>query len=224
MLAQPSGAPLGVGGVPFETTTVEVPDGSRLLLYTDGLIERPGESLDTGLERLLAATAGWEGTVDSFAQHVFTDLLPAEGIDDDAALITIASEVLPDPMLITLPAERDSAPLLRRLLSRWLLDRGANQWDLDAVLLAAAEACSNAIEHAYPPDRRAFDVEVHGDGDITLIVRDYGSWRPPRGTNRGRGIKMMEALVDSVDIDRGDEGTTVTIRHHLTREPTRAST
>jgi anti-sigma regulatory factor (Ser/Thr protein kinase)/putative methionine-R-sulfoxide reductase with GAF domain len=225
LLQMPAAPPLGAVNSPgYGAVETELVPGSRLLLYTDGLIERPGESLDAGLERLLATTSGRDGTVDSFAQHAFDELLPEEGSADDAALIAIETEVLPDPMVVTLPAERDSAPLFRRLLSRWLIDRGASQWDLDAVLLAAAEACSNAIEHAYPPDRRAFDVEVSGGQDITVMVRDYGTWRPPRGKNRGRGIKMMEALVDSVEIERGDAGTTVKIQHHLTREPTRAST
>jgi len=218
--------PLGATSSPtYEPLKTELTPGSRLLLYTDGLIERPGESLDVGLGRLLGASSNWEGTVDSFCQHLFDDLLPEEGTDDDSALIAIETEELPTPMVVTLPAERDSAPLLRRLLSRWLADRGASEWDLDAVLLAAAEACSNAIEHAYPPDQRSFDVEVAGDEDeISVTVRDYGSWRPPRGTNRGRGIKMMEALVDEVEIDRDDNGTTVKIHHQLKKEHVRTAT
>ncbi len=225
LLDLPPAPPLGAtASAAYAAIETELTPGSRLLLYTDGLIERSGESIDMGLDRLLAASGATNGSVDSFCQNIFDELLPPEGIDDDAALIAIETEILPDPLLITLPAERDSAPLLRRLLSRWLADRGASQWDSDAVLLAAAEACSNSIEHAYPPDARSFDVEVSGsEGDVSVTVRDYGSWRPPRGTNRGRGIKMMEALVDSVAIDRGDEGTTVTIQHHLTREPARAT-
>jgi anti-sigma regulatory factor (Ser/Thr protein kinase) len=128
-------------------------------------------------------------------------------------------------MEVTLLAERESAPLLRRLLSRWLSDRNASQVDTDSVLLAAAEACSNAIEHAYPPDRRNFRVTAACRGsDVIVTVRDWGNWRPPRGENRGRGMVMMEALVDSVDIDPGDDGTTVTLRHHLTEEPIRTKT
>jgi len=219
--------PLGATVTPsYSLLETSLTPGSRLLLYTDGLVERPAESLDVGLERLVSIAGGLDGSVDSFCQHVFDSMLPEEGIEDDAALIAIETEVLPDPMRVTLPADRDSAPLFRRLLSRWLEDKGAGQWDSDAVLLAAAEACSNAIEHAYPPDQRAFDVEVAGgdDDDVAVTVRDYGSWRPPRGTNRGRGIKMMEALVDSVEIDRRDDGTTVKIRHQLEREPTRTTT
>ena len=52
LLPQPSGAPLGVGGVPFESVTLEVPDGSRLVLYTDGLVESRDVDIDDGLRRL----------------------------------------------------------------------------------------------------------------------------------------------------------------------------
>lgn len=222
----PPAPPLGATASPaYEVVSGELVPGSRLMLYTDGLVERPGESLDVGLDRLIAATGGDGGTIDAFCQGVFDSLLPGRTAEDDAALIAIETEELPDPMSVTLPAERDSAPLLRRLLSRWLADKGASQIELDSLLLASAEACSNAIEHAYPPDLNTFHVEVTSHHrDVTVIVRDWGTWRPPRGTNRGRGIKMMEALADSVDIDRSEQGTTVVIRHHLNEEPVRAST
>jgi anti-sigma regulatory factor (Ser/Thr protein kinase)/putative methionine-R-sulfoxide reductase with GAF domain len=222
----PPAPPLGASASSaYQVVTGEVLPGSRLMLYTDGLVERPGESLDVGLERLIAASSGSGGTLDAFCQGIFDSLLPGRTTDDDAALITIETEELSDPMHVELPAERDSAPLLRRLLSRWLTDRGASQVELDSLLLASAEACSNAIEHAYPPDLRTFEVDVAShDQDVTVIVRDSGTWRPPRGTNRGRGIKMMEALADSVEIIRSEQGTTVEIRHHLTEESLRAST
>ncbi len=226
LLELPPAPPLGATTTPrYALTESRLAPGSRLVLYTDGLIERAGESLDAGLGRLVDVVGRQAGgSVDDLCAHVFGSLLPDQP-DDDAALIAIETEDLPDPMEVTLVAERDSAPLLRRLLARWLADKGATQDDSDAVVLAAAEACSNAIEHAYPPDRRSFSVKVAADGDdVTVIVRDWGSWRPPRGTNRGRGIMMMEALVDSVDIDRGDDGTAVTLRRHLTGEPIRTGT
>jgi anti-sigma regulatory factor (Ser/Thr protein kinase) len=118
-----------------------------------------------------------------------------------------------------LPADRESAPLFRRILSRWLVERGASEDEHDAILLACAEACSNAIEHAYPPERREFCFEASDtDGELSFQVRDWGSWRPPRGKNRGRGIRMMEALTDSVEIQDAEPGTKVMLRHRLRRE------
>ena len=111
-------------------------------------------------------------------------------------------------MEVTLPAERDSAPLLRRLLSRWLADRGATEWDLRR---RAAGRRRGLLERdrarlpARPAQPSTWRWPATSD-EVTVIVRDYGSWRPPRGTNRGRGIKMMEALVDSVEIDRETTG------------------
>jgi serine phosphatase RsbU (regulator of sigma subunit)/anti-sigma regulatory factor (Ser/Thr protein kinase) len=222
----PPAPPLGASATSaYQLVTGELVPGSRLLLYTDGLVERPGESLDVGLERLLAASSGLGGTIDQFCQRIFDSMIPGRTTEDDSALIAIQTEDLPDPLRVELPAERDSAPLLRRLLSRWLAEKGASQFELDSLLLASAEACSNAIEHAYPPDLNTFVVEAAShDRDVTVIVSDSGTWRPPRGTNRGRGIKMMEALADFVEIHRSEQGTTVEIRHHLTEEPIRAST
>ncbi|WP_070031128.1 SpoIIE family protein phosphatase, partial [Streptomyces abyssalis] len=51
----PAGQPLGIGGLPFESTELQLPEGSRLVLFTDGLVERRDQDIDTGL-RLLSET------------------------------------------------------------------------------------------------------------------------------------------------------------------------
>jgi anti-sigma regulatory factor (Ser/Thr protein kinase) len=46
-------------------------------------------------------------------------------------------------------------------------------------------------------------------------VRDYGSWRPERGDERGRGLVLMRALMDTVEVTPSAEGTTVRLRRRL---------
>jgi anti-sigma regulatory factor (Ser/Thr protein kinase) len=48
------------------------------------------------------------------------------------------------------------------------------------------------------------------DHEISITVRDFGRWREPRGDNRGRGLPLIEAVMDSLAVERGDrEGTEV---------------
>jgi serine phosphatase RsbU (regulator of sigma subunit) len=82
------GTPIGV--VPdatYRSTTVEVPHGATLLLYTDGLVERRGETLDTGLQRLRrAAGHDGHGSVEGMLDAVLNDLAHGERDDDTAML------------------------------------------------------------------------------------------------------------------------------------------
>jgi anti-sigma regulatory factor (Ser/Thr protein kinase) len=81
------------------------------------------------------------------------------------------------------------------------------------ITLATGEACTNAIEHAYAPGEATFDLEAtRGDSDVFVAVRDYGAWREPRGQNRGRGLKLMQTLMDEVNVRREPTGTTVELR------------
>ena len=59
---------------------------------------------------------------------------------------------------------------------------------------------------------------VSPGGDALIAVRDFGSWRQPRGANRGRGRLLMEGLTDSVEVVRGDDGTTVQLSRRLGAE------
>ena len=53
------------------------------------------------------------------------------------------------------------------------------------------------------------------EGVVTLIVRDSGRWRAPRGTHRGRGLKMIEAATDELEVNSSDAGTEVVMRRRL---------
>ena len=47
---------------------------------------------------------------------------------------------------------------------------------------------------------------------MLITVRDFGGWREPRGSDRGRGLPLMKALMDSVEVDPSSDGTTVQLR------------
>jgi anti-sigma regulatory factor (Ser/Thr protein kinase) len=105
---------------------------------------------------------------------------------------------------------------MRRMLDRWLRAHGAQPSEVAAVTLACSEACANAIEHAYTPGLAYFELEMlYADRVVTVTVRDSGHWRAPRGTNRGRGLKMIEAAVDERIIHTSDAGTEVVMRHRV---------
>ena len=85
---------------------------------------------------------------------------------------------------------------------------------------SANEAAANAIEHAYGPADAEFTLELGiDDGVVWATVSDAGSWRKPRGSGRdgtrGRGLGIIEGLMDEVDVSRSDTGTTVRMRRKL---------
>jgi anti-sigma regulatory factor (Ser/Thr protein kinase) len=213
----PAAAPLGVAAnTLYDEVEIEVESPARLVLYSDGLVERPGESLDDGLERLRRVVPGLELTSDAACDQTLRSLLPNGGSSDDTALLVMDTSELAETLSVTLPAESDSPPLLRRLLRRWLRERGASTEESDEIVLACAEASANAIEHAYPPEPHPFRVEARVEGgSIVVSVRDWGKWRPPRGDFRGRGMVLMEGLTDSVEVTPSDTGTTVTLTKRL---------
>ena len=105
---------------------------------------------------------------------------------------------------------------LKESSRRWLQRHGADEDETYDITVACQEACANAVEHAYAPGPAGFDVEAeHAGGEIRLTVRDRGHWRDARGTHRGRGLPIMEALMDTVDIQHSADGTAVQMRRAL---------
>jgi anti-sigma regulatory factor (Ser/Thr protein kinase) len=102
------------------------------------------------------------------------------------------------------------------VLGRWLRDADASSTEIEEITLACSEACANAIEHAYAPGPAALQVTASvSKGETVICVRDFGSWREARGSHRGRGLVLMKGLMDSVDVDSGDDGTTVRLARRL---------
>jgi anti-sigma regulatory factor (Ser/Thr protein kinase)/GAF domain-containing protein len=191
--------------------------GDMLFMYTDGLVERRGIPLNLGIDALTDALAGAK-TPEAACVLAVAELVPDEGLRDDAAVVTLQNSTVPADLHLRLPAQPKTLAHVRRVLRRWLLDRGADEADVAEVTIAVSEACANAIEHAYSPGPAIFELDATSrDGEITVAVRDQGRWRAPRGSNRGRGLSIMIAAMDDVQIERTEAGTEVVMRRRLRR-------
>lgn len=189
--------------------------GDTILLYTDGLIERRRESLTEGLERL-RALAEVPLSADQLCRRVTQELVPHGGGDDDIAVVALRILPIEDAIRVRLAADPQLLSQIRRMLSRWLQGHGAQPRAIADLALACGEACANAIEHAYVPGLAYFELEAtHAEGLVTLTVRDTGRWRAPRATQRGRGLKVIEAAVDELEVTTTDAGTVVIMRHRI---------
>jgi len=217
------GPPLGAIIDPvFAEGHARLEPGATLLLYTDGLVERRDMWIDEGLERLEAALSAIAGREpEDVVEHVFGELLPDGRPSDDVAVLAVrAQPVVNGPVQLDLPADPTVLASVRNYLRTWLAEVGADDDATYDVLVATTEAAANAVEHAYGPGDASFQVEAHFDGadSITIIVRDAGSWRPPRGENRGRGTLLMQELMDDFRVTTSDVGTEVRMTKRLAKE------
>ena len=203
--------------VRFDSSRVEIEPGSTLILFTDGLVEVRGTSIEVRLEELRRAVEAAPEDPEVLCDALLVDMLGHEEPRDDVALLVLSVEPLPaEGFTLELPAEPEALSSARKALDRWLMEAGMSRSDAHAIKVASGEACANAIEHAYRPGDAAFRIEAsRHDAEVLITVRDYGGWREPRGTDRGRGLPLMEALMDSVRVDPSSEGTTVQLRRRV---------
>lgn len=213
-----SAVPLGVMAHPaYEAAETALPLGGTILLYTDGLVERPGELLDLGLDRLAAAVRGRRDAPEELCEHVLERLVPDDGASDDVALLALCSPPLTDVIRLELGSDPGELAAMRALLRRWLRTGDGDEVEVAEILTAIGEAAANAIEHGgaaggQPP----FSVQgTLADGEVEIVVRDSGAWRDRRRVEGGRGLVLMRALMDSVDVDPGADGTTVRMRRRI---------
>ena len=215
-LEGPRSVPLGVMPfVRYEAGSAPLAGGATVLLYTDGLVERPGELLDEGLARLAAAVAQPTDGPERLLNHVLAQLVPAGAASDDVALLALHSPPVAERLALTLPPVPAELASMRALLRRWLSRAPGSDEDVAEILTATGEAAANAIEHG-AGDEPFEVVGVLEDGEVQITVSDRGAWReksPDRGG--GRGIVLMRALMDEVEVDPGAEGTTVRMRRRL---------
>ncbi|MFE7442679.1 SpoIIE family protein phosphatase [Streptomyces chartreusis] len=178
-LTVPGGAPLGLGGsLPFEATEVRLPEGSGLVLYTDGLVEDQGRDIDEGLERLrdaLAATPPTQGRgPEETCKAVLETMLP-ERPRDDVALVVARTRRLPSDRTAAwdVPDEASAVSRVRAAAARTLTEWGLEDEAFTTELILS-ELVTNALRHATGP------IRVRLIRDLTLIceVSDGSSTAP----------------------------------------------
>jgi anti-sigma regulatory factor (Ser/Thr protein kinase) len=212
-----AGAPVGTVGFPvYEESVVAIEQGATVLLYTDGLVERSSIALTEGMESLREAATVIPGDPEALCRLLPETVL--EGVPgDDTALLAVRLEPLNGERIdLVLPADSESLAPMRRALARWLKAAGADHSEAYEVLVATGEACANAIAHAYPAGDASFELSGSRARDgLQIQVRDRGRWRAPRGELRRRGLTLMETLMDEMELDKSENGTTVTLRRRL---------
>ncbi|MCB0998434.1 MAG: SpoIIE family protein phosphatase [Acidimicrobiales bacterium] len=191
-------------------------DAERLVLYTDGLIERRGERLDIGFARLLDTTAHDVASID-FVDRLCDHMLDGEPQRDDVCVLT-ATRLDGQSYARSLSSTPSELGALRRELRTWLSAWVHDERTQQDVLLAVSEAVSNAVEHGASSgtDRPIVVVATTAGDEVRITVRDHGVWREPvPSIERGRGIGIMRALMDDVAVERHDDGTVVRLGRTL---------
>ncbi|MFD7658132.1 SpoIIE family protein phosphatase, partial [Actinosynnema sp. NPDC059797] len=220
------GAVLGTPGRPrYVEHAADLPVGSSVMLYTDGLVERHGTPIDEDLARLLAVVGDVGDAAPQALADAVTDALLADGQSDDVALVV--ARRLPAPLRTTLPARPPSLAAMRREVAAWANAAGLSEDSLDDLQLTLGEAAANVVDHAYGSGTGDLEYELATTPTgVHVVVRDRGRWRPVPADpgHRGRGVQIIRALAERVTFDHREDGTTV--EFHLapaTDAPTRPS-
>jgi anti-anti-sigma factor len=197
---------------PRTEATITLSPGATLLLYTDGLIEHRGTTLDDGLAQLAAAiTARRSAPLPALLDGILGDLVGGNGGTDDIAVVAV--RLRPPPLRLDLSAEPVQLAQVRRAVRRWTAEASLPPDAIEDLLLTLGEATGNAAEHAYRdadvPGRVVVELHLDDDGGVDVSVADTGSWRPPPADPgfRGRGLRIISALARDVDLSAGPTGT-----------------
>src|SRR3954451_19983839 len=209
--------PLGVMPFPnFEENSVEIRPGATVVLYTDGLVERVGTHIDDGLAELANIVREAPGGPDELCDHVLAAMVPEVGAPDDVALLVLQNTQIEDRFSVELPTQPEALASMRGLLRRWLRHVEGSEQEIAEITTACGEAATNAIEHAGAGGDTPFELDGQLNGkEVVITVRDFGAWRAPREGDQGRGLSLMKALMDTVEVTPSPEGTTVLLRRVL---------
>lgn len=214
-------------GLPFVLAQHRLDLDDIVLLYSDGLVERPGRSpvqntLDlarVAAETVLAADRPDDPVVHRLARTTVEQLTRTSGYDDDITVLAARRVVPPAPLSMTVPAFPDTLRAVRQNLGDWLTGLGVGQIDELALQHAVGELVSNSIEHAYDAERPRLEATVTvtacllPGGIIEIEVADRGTWRRPGPAGgRGRGLAMASGFSDDLRVSHDDLGTRAVLR------------
>ncbi|MFZ3560880.1 SpoIIE family protein phosphatase [Streptomyces sp. BH055] len=212
LLELPTGAPIGVGGVPFESVRIPVAPGDRLVMCTDGLVEVRGEDIGVGLATLCESAAHPAASMDDACDTIIRSLATRGGRKDDVALLLARLNGFEsaDVAHWTFDPEPAEVPRARALVSEQL-----GRWGLlgiaDAAELIVSELVSNAVRHA-----RGGPVQLRlvRSGTLLCEVEDTEHALPTLlnagpGDEFGRGLRVVARLSRAWGTSRTATGKTV---------------
>ena len=189
--------PLGVG--PFNLTPLEVDleSNARVVLYTDGLVERRGEDLQLGIKTLAERVADLTGPVEGVPEELVASMLP-DGPDDDVAILVARVDPPPeeDTLALRLESSESMVTDARHLVITYLSERDMPASLVNDGALATSELVTNALLHGRAP----VDLRLRIEGaDVLIEVRDRATYQPrklrPDDTDEhGRGLQIVAAL------------------------------
>lgn len=196
LLRLPAGPPLGLAGLPFEAAEFELPEGSLLALYTDGLIRSREWDVDAGVARLNEVLSDAKAPLDSLCDAALADLLPQPPTDDVALLVARTRALSPYQVARwEVTAEPECVARARKnataQLEAWGLDE-----EIFATELIVSELITNAIRHAEPPIELRL---IRESGNLICEVSDASNTAPHMRRARifdegGRGLLLVAQL------------------------------
>ncbi|MET7730399.1 SpoIIE family protein phosphatase [Streptomyces sp. NPDC005402] len=206
----PAGPLLGLGGLPFEAAEIELPEGSLLALYTDGLIESRDRDFDDGLDQLCHLLARPAPSLDALCGTVLAGLLPQRPADD-VALLLARSHALDASQVATweIPADPSVVARVRKAavaqVEAWGLDDAAFVTEL-----VVSELVTNAIRHAEPP----IQLRLIHDNTLICEVSDASNTAPHLRRARtydegGRGLLLVAQLTQRWGTRQSTQGKTI---------------
>ena len=230
-----SGAGPLASGAGFATANAELRDGDVLVLYSDGLVERPGRPVDrstveigVAVTNALAQRAVPYGASthapDRICELALELLTRITGHSDDITVLAARRIGPPAPLYLSVHAEPAAIWSLAVELERWLAAVDAGPADQSALRHAIVELLSNTVGHAYrrrPAGTVTLRGELNPDGYVTITVSDDGTWRRPGDAGDPRirrlGLALVREVVDEFGVDHSGDGTVATIRRRLRR-------
>ncbi|MFC8423351.1 SpoIIE family protein phosphatase [Streptomyces sp. NPDC057236] len=193
----PAGPPLGLGGLPFESAELELPEGSRLVLYTDGLVEDRGHDIDVGLERLREALSRSGDSPEDTCRVVLESRRPARA-GDDIALLVARTRALSAGRIAQWPVPPDPAAVgeVRAAATRKLAEWGLDELTFGTELILS-ELVTNALRYGGTP----IQVRMLYDRNLICEVYDSSSTSPhlryaTMTDEGGRGLFLVAQLAE----------------------------
>ncbi|MFH8768967.1 SpoIIE family protein phosphatase [Streptomyces sp. NPDC017958] len=214
----PPGPPLGLGGLPFEAFETELPEGSLLALYTDGLLEARDHDIDEALDKLFGALGRPAPSLDAVCDRVLTELL-SHRPDDDIALLVARTRALHADRVAAWELDSDPSVVARARkhtsdqLSTWGLDEAAFTTEL-----MVSELVTNAIRYGRPPIQLRL---IHQNSTLICEVYDSSGTTPHMRRARifdegGRGLLLVAQLAKRWGTRHDRVGKTVWAEQSLT--------